>query len=68
MGNLIKPYGDTLNDGVMQLSFTLPVELSAKAKKAAEVYLEKLNSNFLCRKINRRLYLFCRLCQGPANS
>ena len=32
--NLIKPYGDTLNDGVIQVSFTLPVELSAKAKKA----------------------------------
>ncbi|HLE09890.1 MAG: hypothetical protein A2504_02735 [Bdellovibrionales bacterium RIFOXYD12_FULL_39_22] len=41
--NLIKPYGDTLNDGVIQVSFTLPVELSAKAKKAAELYLEKLN-------------------------
>lgn len=40
---LIKPYGDTLNDGVIQLSFTLPVEYSARAKKAAEIYLEKLN-------------------------
>jgi len=41
--DLIKPYGDTLNDGIVQLSFTLPVENSARAKKAAELYVEKLN-------------------------
>ena len=41
--NLIKPYGDTLGDGLIQLSFTLPISYSAKAKKAAEIYLEKLN-------------------------
>ncbi len=40
---MIKPYGDTLNDGIVQLSFTLPVENSAKAKKAAELYVSKLN-------------------------
>ena len=40
---LIKPYGDTLNDGIVQLSFTLPVEKSEKAGKAAEVYASKLN-------------------------
>ena len=40
---LIKPYGDTLNDGIVQLSFTLPVENSPRAKKAAEVYISKLN-------------------------
>ena len=40
---MIKPYGDTLNDGIMQLSFTLPVENGARAKKAAEIYLSKLN-------------------------
>ncbi len=39
----IKPYGDTLNDGKIQLSFTLPVEESARAQKAAEQYCEKLN-------------------------
>ena len=27
----ITPYGDTLGDGIMQLSFTLPVALSASA-------------------------------------
>ncbi len=41
--NLIKPYGDTLNDGVVQLSFTLPIEASARARKAAEAYVAKLN-------------------------
>jgi len=40
---MIKPYGDTLNDGVIQLSFTLPIENSARAKKAAEIYLSSLN-------------------------
>lgn len=43
MTELIKPYGDTLNDGIVQLSFTLPVENSARAKKAAETYISKLN-------------------------
>lgn len=40
---IIRPYGDTLNDGMVQLSFTLPVENGPKAKKAAEVYVAKLN-------------------------
>jgi len=31
----IRPYGDTLDDGAIQLSFTLPVPLSASAKEAA---------------------------------
>ncbi|MBI9008427.1 MAG: cobalamin-dependent protein [Tenericutes bacterium] len=32
----IKPYGDTLNDGKVQLSFTLPVERSPKGIAAAK--------------------------------
>ncbi|PCJ20120.1 MAG: hypothetical protein COB02_05840 [Candidatus Cloacimonadota bacterium] len=40
---LIKPYGDTLNDGKMQFAFTLPIENCARAKKAAEAYVAKLN-------------------------
>ncbi len=40
---MIKPYGDTLNDGIVQLAFTLPVANSARAKKAAELYAAKLN-------------------------
>lgn len=40
---LIKPYGDRLNDGMVQLSFTLPIEYGAKAVKAAEEYVAKLS-------------------------
>jgi beta-lysine 5,6-aminomutase beta subunit len=40
---MIKPYGDTLNDGIVQLSFTLPVENGERARKAAETYVSKLN-------------------------
>lgn len=43
MSKLIKPYGDTLNDGIVQLSFTLPVDNGAQGKKAAELYVAKLN-------------------------
>jgi len=39
----IKPYGDTLDDGRVQLAFTLPVANGAKARKAAELYAERLN-------------------------
>ncbi len=31
----LKPYGDTLNDGMTQISFTLPVSASEEAKEAA---------------------------------
>lgn len=33
--NAVKPYGDTLDDGAMQLSFTLPVAWSERADEAA---------------------------------
>ncbi len=32
----VKPYGDTLNDGMMQMSFTLPVPNGAEAEEAAK--------------------------------
>ncbi len=35
MPELVKPYGDTQNDGKVQLSFTLPVEWSEAADEAA---------------------------------
>ncbi len=38
----IKPYGDHLGDGAMQLSFTLPIALSLEAKEAAKIYAEKM--------------------------
>ena len=34
---IIRPYGDRRDDGVVQLSFTLPVALSEKAKEAASL-------------------------------
>ena len=34
----IRPYGDTANDGVVQLAFTLPLPLSAKAREVARRY------------------------------
>lgn len=38
----IMPYGDTLNDGIVQLSFTLPVTDSAMAEEAARLFVLKL--------------------------
>ncbi|MFX1379002.1 MAG: OAM dimerization domain-containing protein [Promethearchaeota archaeon] len=55
----IKPYGDTMNDGKVQISFTLPIDQSEKAVVAAKeiankmglkdpevVYHKKLDKNF----------------------
>lgn len=39
---IIRPYGDRRDDGVVQLSFTLPVPLSEKAKEAAAVFTRKM--------------------------
>ena len=38
----IKPYGDTMNDGKTQLSFTLPVPCGAEAVEAAKQLLRKM--------------------------
>jgi len=38
----VRPYGDTLNDGMIQLSFTFPVPYSEEAKEAARIYGGKL--------------------------
>ena len=38
----VRPYGDLLGDGAMQMSFTLPVEASPEAREAAKIYVEKL--------------------------
>ena len=38
----IRSYGDTLNDGAVQLSFTLPVPCGAKGTEAARQFVEKL--------------------------
>jgi beta-lysine 5,6-aminomutase beta subunit len=39
----IRPYGDTLNDGKVQVSFTLPVPLSAKSIQAAKETAKHMN-------------------------
>jgi beta-lysine 5,6-aminomutase beta subunit len=39
---IIRPYGDRRDDGVVQLSFTLPVPLSEKAKDAAHQLARKM--------------------------
>lgn len=38
----IKPYGDTMNDGMVQFSFTLPVPVGDEAKEAAKQLLIKM--------------------------
>lgn len=38
----VKPYGDTMNDGKMQLSFTLPVPCGAEAVEAAKQLLKEM--------------------------
>jgi beta-lysine 5,6-aminomutase beta subunit len=42
MSKLVKPYGDTQNDGKVQLSFTLPVEWSESADEAARQLAGKM--------------------------
>lgn len=38
----VKPYGDTLNDGMVQLSFTLPVPYGDEANEAARLLAKKM--------------------------
>ncbi len=39
---IIRPYGDRYDDGVVQLSFSFPVPLSEKAKEAAAQFVRKM--------------------------
>ena len=39
---IIRPYGDRRDDGVVQLSFTLPIPVSEKAKEAASQLAKKM--------------------------
>jgi len=39
MTQIVKPYGDTLNDGKIQLSFALPAPADARGKEAARVLI-----------------------------
>ncbi|MBT9135463.1 MAG: L-beta-lysine 5,6-aminomutase beta subunit [Firmicutes bacterium] len=38
----IRPYGDTLHDGAVQMSFTLPVPMSPEAKEAAKQLVHRM--------------------------
>ena len=38
----LKPYGDTMNDGKVQLSFTLPVKDDARGEEAARLLAKKM--------------------------
>jgi len=38
----LKPYGDTLGDGAVQLSFTLPIAKSDKSSEAAKILASKM--------------------------
>jgi len=38
----IKPYGDSLNDGMVQISFTLPIKNNDKATEVATQYCKKM--------------------------
>lgn len=38
----VKPYGDTMNDGKVQLSFTLPVPKGAEAEEAAKLLMREM--------------------------
>jgi beta-lysine 5,6-aminomutase beta subunit len=42
MTHLVKPYGDTINDGKVQLSFTLPIPWSEAADEAARQLVVKM--------------------------
>ena len=41
-GQMIRPYGDRKDDGVVQLSFVLPVPLGERAREAAKELVRKL--------------------------
>lgn len=38
----VKPYGDTLNDGVVELAFTLPVPYGEEGSEAAKILAKKM--------------------------
>ena len=42
MSRIVKPYGDTLGDGKVQLSFTLPIDWSEVADEAARQLVAKM--------------------------
>lgn len=47
----VRPYGDRLNDGAVQLSFSLPLPLSSRSKEAAKQIASRLLGLANCRLI-----------------
>lgn len=54
----IKPYGDTMNDGKVQLSFTLPVPVGDEAIEAAKLLLKEMGL------INPQVVYYKELTEG----
>ncbi|KGN87094.1 lysine 5,6-aminomutase subunit beta [Porphyromonas gulae] len=54
----IKPYGDTMNDGKVQLSFTLPVPVGDEAIEAAKQLIKKMGMQ------NPQVVFFRELTEG----
>lgn len=55
MSGAIKPYGDTLGDGKVQLSFTLPIEWSESADEAARQLVVKMGFSDVAVAEGRRI-------------
>ena len=59
---LIRPYGDTHDDGIIQFSFTLPMPYSIKAADVGKQFLEKLGFHTVgiaeCKAIDPEYTLF----------
>lgn len=50
----VRPYGDTMNDGKVQVSFTLPLKDSEKSTEAARIIAEKMglmDPDVVCHKV-----------------
>lgn len=54
----IKPYGDTMNDGKLQISFTLPVPAGDEAAEAAKLLMKKMGLE------NPQVVFFKELTEG----
>ncbi len=55
MSGAVKPYGDTLGDGKVQLSFTLPIEWSEAADEAARQLVVKMGFSDVAVAEGRRI-------------
>lgn len=55
MSSYVKPYGDTRDDGKMQLSFTLPLEWSEAADEAARQLVTKMGFSDVAVAEGRRI-------------